>query len=60
MIAYRALLAVAFTLIGVVVIFRVLALGFNLHALPGIVLGGALIALGLYRLRQIAEIRRRA
>jgi len=55
----RALLAVAMTLCGVVIVARMLSTwsaGFAI--LPGLVLGAAMIALGIHRLSLIVRMRR--
>jgi hypothetical protein len=53
MIAYRGALAAAMIVIGAVVTVRVLGYGVRIETLPGIVLGAAMIALGVHRLRLI-------
>lgn len=50
MIAYRGFLAAATAVVGVVVTVRTLAFGIRIETLPGIVLGAAMIALGVHRL----------
>jgi len=59
MIAYRAVLASAVLAFGIIVLVRVLAFGVRTETLPGIVLAAAMVALGIYRLSQIARIRRK-
>jgi hypothetical protein len=59
-IAYRAFLAVATAVLGTVVMVRTLAFGIRIETLPGIVLGAAMIALGVHRLSLIARSRRSA
>jgi hypothetical protein len=46
------------TACGIVVLVRVLAYGIRVETLPGIVLGAAMIALGVHRLSLIARLRR--
>ena len=59
MLFFRTLLAVAMVLCGLVILARMAqalpAGGFAV--LPGIVLGGAMIALGVHRLSLIARVR---
>ena len=57
MIALRAILAAAMTLCGAVVLVRVAALGVRGESLPGLVLGAAMIALGVHRLSLILRLR---
>ena len=57
MIALRAALAVAMVVCGGVVLVRVLAFGLRPEILPGVVLGAAMIALGVHRLALIARLR---
>lgn len=59
MLFFRALLAVAMVLCGIVILVRMaeaLPAG-RFAVLPGIVLGGAMIALGAHRLSLIARVR---
>jgi hypothetical protein len=59
MLLLRGLLAVAMIVAGAVVCGRMLeSLGAGLAILPGIVLGGAMIALGVHRLALILRVRR--
>ena len=58
MIALRTVLALTMTVVGAVVFVRVAALGFHPESLPGLVLGVAMIALGVHRLTLIARLRR--
>ncbi|MBV8149524.1 MAG: hypothetical protein JO092_10565 [Candidatus Eremiobacteraeota bacterium] len=58
MIGYRAALAVGTIACGIVVLVRVLGYGLRIETLPGIVLGAALVALGVHRLSLIARLRR--
>lgn len=60
MIAYRAFLAGATAVLGTIVTVRMLAYGIRIETLPGIVLGGAMIALGVHRLSLIVRARRSA
>lgn len=57
MLATRSVLAVAMILVGAVVIVRMAGLGISLAIVPGLILGGAMTALGFYRLRQIRNAR---
>jgi hypothetical protein len=59
-IAYRGFLAAATAVVGAVVLVRMLAFGIRIETLPGIVLGVAMIALGVHRLSLIARRRRSA
>jgi hypothetical protein len=59
-IAYRAFLAGATAVLGTIVTVRTLAFGVRIETLPGIVLGIAMIALGVHRLSLIARSRRSA
>lgn len=56
----RGVLAAAMTICGAVVIVRVAGLGLRGESLPGLVLGVAMIALGIHRLTLIARMRRGA
>ena len=58
MIALRGVLAGAMTICGAVVLVQVARLGLRVETLPGIVLGAAMIALGVHRLSLIARLRR--
>jgi hypothetical protein len=58
LLGYRAGLAFGMTACGIVVLVRVLAYGIRVETLPGIVLGAAMIALGVHRLSLIARLRR--
>lgn len=60
MIAVRIALAVAMTVVGAIVLVRVAALGLRAESFPGLVLGAAMIALGVHRLSLIARVRRGA
>ena len=60
MIAYRAVLAAATAVLGAIVTVRMLAYGIRIETLPGIVLGAAMIALGVHRLSLILRSRRSA
>jgi RsiW-degrading membrane proteinase PrsW (M82 family) len=55
----RGLLAIAMILLGAVILARMLQAASSGPAiLPGVVLGGAMIALGLHRIWLIARVRR--
>ena len=60
MIAYRAALAAGMVVAGAVLIVRLFAFGLRFELLPGLVLGAALIWLGIHRLSLIARMRRGA
>jgi len=61
MIAYRGLLSAAFVVVGAIVFVRVLAFGIRMETLPGLVLGAAMIMLGVHRLKLIwGALRREA
>lgn len=48
-----------FIVLGAVIVFQIIRIvGFRFEAFSGLVLGAALIALGLYRLREFARSRR--
>lgn len=53
MLGVRAVLAIAMVVVGSVVVVRVLSLGLTMSIVPGLVLGIAMVALGLYRFKQI-------
>ncbi len=57
MIGLRAAFYVLFVLLGSIILIRVLAYGVRYETLTGIVLGILLIALGVYRLVQLARMR---
>lgn len=58
MLVVRALLAVAMILLGAVILVRTLGfISSGFAMLPGLVLGAAMIALGVHRLRLIARVR---
>jgi len=48
------------TLVGAIVLVRVAALGLRAESFPGLVLGAAMVALGVHRLALIARVRRGA
>ncbi|NNM93359.1 MAG: hypothetical protein HKL92_08455 [Candidatus Eremiobacteraeota bacterium] len=56
MLVYRAAISLALVIVGAIVLVRMFHLGFGLPELPGLVLGAAVIALGVYRLRQILRV----
>lgn len=60
MIAYRAFLAGSMVVLGFVVTVRTLGYGIRIETLPGIVLGVAMMALGVHRLSLIVRARRGA
>lgn len=58
MVAFRGLLSVAMILCGIVIVARMAqSIGAGFAVLPGIVLGGAMIALGAHRLALILRLR---
>ncbi|MEO6836156.1 MAG: hypothetical protein ABI231_09680 [Candidatus Tumulicola sp.] len=57
MLALRAVLAVALVVCGTVIIVRVAALGVRFESLPGLVLGAAMMALGVHRISLILRLR---
>lgn len=58
MLLLRGALAIGMAVCGAIVFVRVAAYGLRLETMPGIVLGGAMVALGLHRLSLIARVRR--
>lgn len=44
--------------VGAIVLVRVAAFGFRIETLPGLVLGAAMVALGVHRLTLIVRLRR--
>ena len=56
----RAILAVAMAACGSVILVRVGAYGIRIETLPGLVLGVAMIALGMHRILLIWHVRRDA
>lgn len=57
MLIVRTLLSIAIALVGAVLIVRMLSQGLHFAILPGIVLGFAMLALGLHRLSLILRMR---
>jgi hypothetical protein len=57
MLAVRTGLALAMIVCGGVILARVLPFGLHFEVLPGIVLGTAMIALGVHRLSLILRMR---
>ena len=57
MLTVRAVLAVAMAACGGVILVRVGAYGIRVETLPGLVLGAAMIALGVHRLLLIWRVR---
>jgi hypothetical membrane protein len=59
--AFRAILSVGLIVLGAIIIGRVFQAGYQLHSvvslLPGVVLGVAMIALGIVRLSMIRRMR---
>ena len=58
MLSVRTALAALMIVVGAVVLVRVFGYGLRVETLPGIVLGGAMIALGVHRIALIARVRR--
>ena len=58
MLTLRAALAIALTACGCIILVRVGAFGVRLETLPGLVLGAAMIALGVHRMRLIWHVLR--
>ena len=57
MLGIRTFLALAMIVIGCIIVMRMFSVGFNASIVPGLVLGAAMVALGLYRLKQIRDAR---
>lgn len=57
MLAVRAALAIAMATCGSVILVRVGAFGVRIETLPGLVLGAAMIALGVHRMLLIWRVR---
>jgi hypothetical protein len=59
--AFRAILSVGLIVLGAIIIARVFQAGYTSHSvvslLPGVVLGVAMIALGIVRLSMIRRMR---
>lgn len=58
MLFFRGFLALAMVVVGAIVLVRVAAFGFRIETLPGLVLGAAMVALGVHRLTLIVRLRR--
>lgn len=56
MLAFRSLIACAMVVAGAIIVVRMFAIGLSAAIVPGIVLGAAMIALGLYRLKQLRGV----
>lgn len=56
MLVVRGVLAVALIVIGGVILVRMLEAGIRVEILPGVVLGAAMIALGVHRLSLILRV----
>jgi hypothetical protein len=54
----RAIIAVAMICLGATIAVRLLAYGLRVETMSGVVLGVAMIALGVHRLTLIARLRR--
>ena len=57
MIPVRVVFYVLYIALGSIILVRVLRYGLRMETLTGIVLGGLLLALGIYRLAQVARMR---
>lgn len=57
MIPLRVVFYVLYVALGTIILLRMLAYGVRMETLTGIVLGGLLIALGVYRLMQVLRMR---
>lgn len=55
MLKLRAFLACGMIVVGSILVVRVLATGISFAVVPGLVLGAAIVLLGLYRLKQLRE-----
>jgi hypothetical protein len=55
---FRGFLALAMVVVGAIVLVRIAAFGFRIETLPGLVLGAAMVALGVHRLTLIVRLRR--
>ena len=53
MVRVRTALAAGMVVVGALLIVRMLSYGFQPGIAPGVLIGGLIAALGLYRLRQI-------
>ena len=58
MLIVRMLLSIAIAVVGAILIVRMLSQGIRFEILPGLVLGLAMLALGLHRLSLIFHARR--
>ncbi len=57
MIPLRVVFYVLYVVLGAIILVRVLSYGIRMETLTGIVLGGLLVALGVYRLMQVLRMR---
>lgn len=57
MIQTRLAFYVLYIVLGIVILARLLSVGFHWETVSGLVLGVALVALGVYRLRLYARMR---
>lgn len=58
MLAIRMILSVAIAVVGAVLLVRMLSQGLRFEILPGVVLGLAMLALGVHRLSLILRTRK--
>ena len=56
----RLILALLMVVVGVTLVIRMMMVGFELQVLPGVALGGAMIALGVHRASLILRMRGQA
>ncbi len=54
---FKLLMSLAFVVMGIILIVRILAFGISFSILPGLILGFALIGLGVVRIRTFMQIR---
>jgi hypothetical protein len=53
----RLILALLMVVVGATIVVRMMMVGFELQVLPGVALGGAMIALGIHRTSLILRMR---
>ncbi len=56
MLGIRVGLALGMIVVGSVIVVRMFAAGLSFAILPGLALGGAMIALGVYRIKQLRAV----
>lgn len=57
MLRVRTALAIGMVLVGALLVVRMLGFGLQPGIAPGVIVGGLIAALGLYRLRQVRSMR---